>query len=117
MKTTLSTSDIAHALKQDENANWSWAGAQALAEWLEDYEQSTGEEIELDIVSIRCEWSEYSSLESWADEYFRDSQQRDEEIGADDESTEDEIQRMIRDFIEENGDLIEFKGGVIVSSF
>lgn len=88
-----------------------------MAEWLEETEEDTGAEIELDVVSIRCDYSEYSSLEDWADEYFRDSQQRDEEIGADDESTDDEIEKMLREHIQDNGHLIEFAGGVIVSSF
>ena len=50
MKKTLTTYDIADALCQDENANWSRAGAFALAEWLEEMEESTGEETELDVV-------------------------------------------------------------------
>ncbi len=117
MKKTLSTSDIAHALKQDENANWSWAGAQAMAEWLEETEEDTGAEIELDVVSIRCDYSEYSSLEDWADEYFQDSQASDEENGADNESTDEEIEKMLRENIKVTVHLIEFAGGVIVSSF
>ena len=117
MKQTLSTSEIANALKQDENANWSWAGARAMAEYLEEYEEKTGEEVELDVVAIRCDFSEYSSLEAWADDYFSAEEQRNDAIGADEETDEDEMEDMIRDHIQENGQLIEFDGGIIVSSF
>jgi hypothetical protein len=115
MKTTLSTSDIAHALKSDENANWSWNGARALAEYLEEYEESTGEELELDVVAIRCDFSQYDSLESWAEDYFGGLERMNEEIGIFGNS--DELDNKIREYIQDNGTLIEFEGGIIVSSF
>jgi len=124
MKTTLSTSDIARALHRDDNANWSWNGAKALAEYLEEYEESTGEEMEFDAVAIRCEFSEYGSLEDWAVEYFSDSKQASDAMGLEldmDGETwtgdKEEIQDAIRSHIQDNGVLIEFDGGVIVSSF
>jgi len=124
MKTTLSTYDIADALKSDENANWSYAGAQALAEYLEEYEDSTGEEMELDVVAIRCDFSEYASLEDWASEYFSDTAQAADALGLtvdmsgdEFEEDEDEIAEAIRSHIQDNGTLIEFDGGIIVSSF
>ena len=124
MKTTLSTWDIADALKRDENANWSHAGAQALAEYLEEYEESTGEDMELDVVAIRCDFSEYASLEDWASEYFSDTAQAADALGLtidmsgdEFEEDEDEIAEAIRSHIQDNATLIEFDGGIIVSSF
>jgi len=61
MKTTLSTNQVTDALYRDEYANWTYYGARALAEYLEEYEDSTGEEIELDVVAIRCDYAEYES--------------------------------------------------------
>lgn len=123
MKTTLNTYDIANALKSDENANWTWNGARALAEYLEQIEEDTGEEMELDVVAIRCEFSEYESLESWASDYFRNQADAVDKLGLtlgmdgsiDEDS--DEIDDMIRSYIQDQGQLIEFDGGVIVSSF
>jgi hypothetical protein len=109
MKKTLTTYDIAHELLQDTNAAWTRAGAFALAEYLEEYEESTGEEMEMDIVAIRCDFSEYSSLEDWASDY-----------GMEDDSLDDSHEERadnIRSFIQENGQLVEFDGGIIVSSF
>jgi hypothetical protein len=124
MKTTLNTSDIASALESDENANWSWNGAKALAEYLEEYEESTGRELELDVCAIRCDFSEHSSLEDWAVDYFSDSKQASSAMGLEldmDGETwtgdEEEIQDAIRSYIQDHGTLIEFDGGVIVSSF
>jgi hypothetical protein len=123
MKTTLSTSDITHALKSDENAAWSWNGARALAEYLEQLEEETGEEMELDTVAIRCDFSEYDSLEAWAADYFRNQADAVGKLcltlgmdGSIDEDS-DEIDDLIRSYIQDHGTLIEFDGGVIVSSF
>ena len=118
MKTTLNTSDIARALKSDENAAWSWNGAKALAEYLEELEESTGEEMQLDVVAIRCDFSEYASLEEWAEKYtgkfdFWEGLEI-ELFGGEDE---EEKQELIRCFILDFGTLIEFDGGIIVSSF
>ncbi len=125
MKQTMTTHDIADALSNDENANWSRAGAFALAEYLEELEESTGEEMEFDRVAIRCDFSEYKSLLDFADEYFGgDNRQAADALGLEiamsgDEFEEDEeeIENAVRDYIENNGTLIEFDGGIIVSSF
>jgi hypothetical protein len=124
MKKTLNTCDIANALIADTYAAWSRAGACALAEYLEEYEESTAEGIELDVVAIRCDFSEYTSLQEWASDYFRDESQAADELGLDldmDGETvtndEPEIEEAIREYIQDHGSLIEFDGGVIVSSF
>jgi hypothetical protein len=70
MKTTLSTNQIADALKSDQYAAWSYYGSMALASYLEDLERDLGEELELDTVSIRCDYSEYESAELLAINYF-----------------------------------------------
>ena len=61
MKQTLTTYDIAEALVNDEDGGWSRAGAFAMAEYLEQYEEDTGEELDLDVVAIRCDYSEYAT--------------------------------------------------------
>lgn len=124
MKTTLSTSDIARGLQADDNANWSWAGARAMAEYLEEYEESTGEELEFDRVAIRCDFSEYESLVAWATDYFGGDEQAAEVLGLSLDMSGDEIEEAdeerdetIREYIRDRGELIEFAGGIIVSSF
>ena len=61
MKSTLSTYEIQDALLQDDYAAWSYNGAKALAEWLDNLDEECGTETEFDRVSIRCEFSEYDS--------------------------------------------------------
>jgi len=105
----MTTFEIAYELLQDENANWSLNGAYALADYYEHLEMELDESIEFDRVSIRCEFSEYASLEDWAKEY----------ISSDwvNFFTYEDSDKAIREYIQERGQLIEFDGGVIVSQF
>jgi flavin-dependent dehydrogenase len=120
MKMTLSTSEAADILFNDKNANWSYAGARALAEYLEEYEESTGEEMELDYVAIRCDFSEWDSLQDWAGDYFgtdRDGHSWKYHLDINEEMDNEQIDDLVREYIQDRGQLIEFDGGVIVSSF
>ncbi len=120
MKTTLSTYEVANALKSDDNSNWSYAGALALAEWLEDLEQDTGEEIELDVVAIRCDFSEYESLIGFAGCRWGTVNkvcQASIEFAWTSDTSEYEKEDDLREYIQDRGFLIEFEGGIIVSSF
>lgn len=96
-------------LLSDSGASWSYDGAIALSEHLEELEADCGEEIYFDPVALRCEYSEHKSLVDWAQDYGAD-------LG---EAPEDEEERdeEIREYIRDHGTLIEFDGGVIVSSF
>ena len=116
MKITLNTYQIADELKRDTCARWSYNGSLALAEYLEQYEADNGEEMEMDTCAIRCEFSEYTSLLDWAHEHFSNAL---EELGFDEtaENDDDEVDSKIREYIEDYGTLIEFDGGIIVSSF
>ena len=118
MKKTLNTEEIARALHRDDNANWSWNGARALAEYLEQLEEDTGEELELDVCAIRCDFSEYESLLDWATDYFM-QWRGDLNIDPywDEKGDLERIEDVIRSYIQDHGMLIEFTGGVIVSSF
>jgi hypothetical protein len=122
MKTTLNTYQIADALKNDTYARWSYNGSLALAEYLEEYEESAGEELELDVCAIRCDFSKYDSLQDWAADYFSGDWKA--EIGISPDCIEEGISdialdQIIRMFIldKNGGTLLEFDGGVIVSSF
>lgn len=69
MKITLTTSQVAHHLLRDEYARWSYEGAYALARHYEEREEDSGEEMELDVVAIRCEWSEFKTLDEIYESY------------------------------------------------
>ncbi len=103
-------------LADDQNSSFSNAGARALAEYLEEYEESTGEELEFDPVAIRCDFAEYDSLTDWAEDCFSGDNWRDD-VKCDYDADDDTLDDKIREYIQERGTLIEFDGGIIVSSF
>lgn len=120
MKKTLTTYDIADALLDDEYGGWSKAGAFAMAEYLEELESDCGMEMELDVVGIRCDFTEYDSLQAWLCEYYGDSLENSlKSAGIDlDDDGDDEIDDLIRSHIQDRAaQLIEFNGGIIVSIF
>jgi hypothetical protein len=114
MKTTLTTTQAANMLADDQNSSFTRAGAFALVEYLEQLEEETGEDIEFDYVALRCDYSEYESLQEWASDYFSAWRA---DLSIDDDMEDEEIDDKIREYIQDHGQLIEFNGGIIVSSF
>ena len=100
MKQTLTTSQAAHLLMQDEYARWSYAGAHALIAHLEQLEEDCEMEIEFCRVALRCEWHEYkSAIEAVEDMYSEEPFE-----------TEDDA----LDWLQDRTQVITFDGGVIV---
>jgi hypothetical protein len=102
---TLSTYDIANRLLQDSNACWTRSGAFALAEYLQSIEEDTGEQMEFDACAIRCDFAEYPS----AVEAHNDMSTGEDNLTEDDEET-------ALEWLRDNGSVIVFDGGVIVSN-
>ena len=121
MKMTISTNHAAHLLASDEYAGFSYSGATALAEYLEDLEYGIDEEIEFNTVALRCEFSEYDCLQSWFRDYHGQKPLNEcfkaAGIDLEGDENEEELDDLIRSDVQDMGQLIEFDGGVIVSSF
>lgn len=115
MKQTLTTSEAAHLLLADESGGWSWAGARALVEFLEQEEQDSGIETEFDRVAIRCDFSEYSSALEAASEYDFEPDEGDELETP--EQRAERVEAEALQFLQDYTDCIEFDGGVIIRSF
>ena len=99
----------------DENAAWSMAGAYALAEYVEQYEEDCGIEIEFDRVALRCEYSEHESLQGMGAVLLH-------RRPADGWLSSARITKIMRRRLsaitsKTDGQLIEFDGGIIVSEF
>ena len=59
--------DRFHSMGRGEQ--FSYEGKNALFEWLEEYEDSTGEQVELDIIALCCEYSEMDDLDDYNTQY------------------------------------------------
>ena len=59
MKTSVSFSQFCDAFRNaDRNENFSYDGKRALFDYLEQYEDECGTEVELDVIALCCEYSE-----------------------------------------------------------
>ena len=74
----ISEYDFIRAFEQVRPDNFSRAGLSALYEYLEQLEEDIGNPIELDVIAICCEYSEYESLEEFQEDYGDDYQSIDE---------------------------------------
>lgn len=108
MHQNISTDEAIKLLKEDDNADWSWSGAEALVGYLEGLEDSLDKSIEFDRVAIRCEYSEYSSALEAAEHYGF--------IPEDDED-EDDVESSAITYLEDRTTVIKFEGGVIIQQF
>jgi hypothetical protein len=108
MKQTLTTNEAAALLVADKDAGWSYAGARALVEYFEDIEEDTGEEIELDAVGLRCNFSEYESAVQAAEEYGWEP---------DEDADEEADEEAALEWLNGRTTVVTFDGGVIVQLF
>ncbi len=89
--------------------NFSYDGLVALYDYFEELEYSTNEQIEFDIVSICCEYTEYENLKE-AYKNFEGYEMSEKEL---EEVSEDNM----RTYFEDRTQVIDFDGGVIIQNF
>jgi hypothetical protein len=64
MKQTVYLSDFRDSFhRANRGTQFSYEALELIFDYIEEYEQSTGEEIELDVIALCCEWSEYTPSE------------------------------------------------------
>ena len=106
-------------LKSETYKNsFSYEGLDALFDYFEEYEENTGEEIDFDMVSIACEYSEYAS--AWeAMEQFQpeDMPTVDKSEGMDLVEIQEESERLALEWLEYQTQVISFDKGVIIQQF
>ena len=69
MKTTVSQTDFVDAFKKMRPSNFSDEGLIALYDHLENFEEDTDTEIELDVIAFCCDYSEWDNLEEYKKSY------------------------------------------------
>ncbi len=105
MKTTVTHHQFIESFRHaGRESQFSRAALVALFEYFEEYENSTGTELELDAIGICCEWAEYSSAREAAKAYGLELRGDDEESRA-------------LDWLREKTQVIEFAGGIVIQQF
>jgi hypothetical protein len=69
MKQTINEYTFTEAFARTRPNQFSYEGLKALFEHLEEMEEGTGEEMELDVIAICCDYAEYENLEEFQRDY------------------------------------------------
>lgn len=104
MKTTVNFSEFRGLFQQIRPDNFSYEGLRHLFSYLEQYEEDTGEEMELDVIAICCDFSE-DYFQNIADQYGLDLSEY--------ESDEDK-QEAVADYLSDQGVYVGESGECII---
>ena len=108
MKQTINFSEFCDGFTGSYKNNFSYEGKRALFDYLEELEESGGEEIEFDPISLCCEYAEYdSALEAY--NQYRSNEETESEDGI--------TEKKALEWLNEQTQVIEFEGGVIILEF
>jgi len=108
MYKTVSEHDFCERFRKIRPNSFSYAGLRALFNYLEEYEESTGENIELDVIALCCDFAEYDTALEAAEEYGYEPDE--------DESREDQ-EEAATEWLNERTTVIPVGDSVILSSF
>ena len=73
MKQTVDLNDFRNAFRNyGREENFTYEGLETLYDYLMSYEEDCGEEQELDVIAICCEFAEYDSIEEVLEEYSKE---------------------------------------------
>lgn len=89
-------------VRMDRNNNFSYEGKKALFDYLESYEEDTGEPIELDVIALCVEYTEYDNVQDYLKEH-------DTDLSATEFDSEDEFLAAVKEEISDNTTLIEIE--------
>lgn len=104
--------DFCDGWPESRKNSFSYEGKRALFDYLEEYENSTGQPLEFDPVALDCEFTEYASADEAALNYFQY-----EGMIFDETMTADEVETSALVFLQDNTTVIIFDGGVIIQDF
>ena len=68
MKTIINFSQFVDGF-ENRQENFTYEGKQALYDYLEQYEEDTGEEIEFDPIALCCEYTQYENMKELQENY------------------------------------------------
>ena len=110
MKKTINFCDFCDAFfNTGRKDHFSYNGKKALFEYIESIEQDTGSDIELDIVGLCCDFSEYSNALYAALSYS--------EFTIYENMNEEEYKREALQFLSDRTTVIHFENGIIIQNF
>ena len=117
MHITVTSAMFADAFRRMGRENqFSREALEALFEYLENYEEDTGDRVELDVVALCCEFTEYTTAVEAASDYGFTTELEAEDY-EDAESYEDAKEEEALDWLQDRSIVISFDSGLIIKNF
>jgi hypothetical protein len=111
MKITVTESMFCEQFKRVRPDNFSRAALEALFAHFDEMEREQGEELELDVIAICCDWTEYDSALEAAESYGFEADKSEDERA-------DTSDRKALEFLRDNTWVLELDGdGVVVLNY
>lgn len=112
MKITVTENTFCNEFDRMRPDNFSNAALKALFAYFEEMESDQGEQFELDVIAICCDFTEYESALEAAQNYgFRPDQEFDDEEA-------DERETKALEYLQENTTVLELEtGGVVLANY
>jgi hypothetical protein len=109
MYQTINKYDFTEAFKtMGRGEQFSYEGLQALFDYLEDYEESTGDAVELDVIAICCDYAEWDTAFDAAMEHG---------FTPDDADDKEEQEEEALEYLLDRTTVIQVGDGVIIQQF
>lgn len=114
MKQSINFSQFVDAFRaQDRYDSFGYNGLRILFDYLEQYEQDTGEEVDLDVIAICCDYN-MMSFDDVAREYNIDLAHLD----AEDDDYEEQCEEVVLDYLNDNTMVLgQCKDGIVYQCF
>lgn len=112
MKETVTQSRFLDVFRQVRPNQFSRNALVALFDYLDQLEQDLGEEQELDVIAICCDWTEYKDPIAAAEAYGWEAPEVPEG-----EERDDTSDRKALEYLQDNTHVVEFDGGILVFNF
>lgn len=110
--------DFCDEFSEERRNTFSYEGKKALFDYLEEYEESTGEKLECDIVAFCCEYTEYDSAYEAMQQYQPDDMPVEGEEGDDLIEIQEKNEAEALNWLQDHTQVIELEnGGVIIQNF
>ena len=118
MKTYVTFTQFCDAWPESRKNSFSYYGKKALYDYLERLEEDMGEEMELDIIALDCDFVEYESAYDAMQEYQPEDMPTEGEDGDDLTEIAEKNEAEARRWLEDRTAVIDIEGGgVIIQQF
>ena len=86
---------------------FSYDGLSALYDYLEEYEDGTGQPVELDVIALCCEYAEYEDLDELINDYGLN-------ITSGPDDTDEDRRAAVLEYVQDRTQVIEVNGGGVI---